>query len=120
LPPDLPKDLEFDLNSYSWITFGMLDFDLRHRAGYLSKLRFFKCELLNALTDDDEEAASNKDRNDHEDEGFDDGGAAWDPEHQPPDLTKDEAIQLTIDQSELGQLTKWNNLGFQFRKSGCR
>jgi hypothetical protein len=88
LPPDLPKDPAFDLNSYSWIMFGTWEFESRRRSGYLGDVRFFKRELMNALTDDDkdddevndnEEGAEEAD--DHEDDGFDDGDIAWDPEY---------------------------------------
>jgi hypothetical protein len=41
----------------------------------------------------------------------------WDPEHQLPYLTEDEAIQLAIDQSDLDQLAERNGIGFQLRES---
>jgi hypothetical protein len=54
---------------------------------------------VNILKDDDED-----DDDVDGDKFFDDGGAAWDPEHQPPDLNEDEAIQFVIAQCELKQL----------------
>jgi hypothetical protein len=64
--------------------------------GYLGDVGFFKCELLNALTDeeeeDDDEHVNDKEADNNEEDGFDDDGTSWDPEHQPPDLTKDGAF----------------------------
>jgi hypothetical protein len=59
------------------------------RAVYLGDIGFFKRELVNTLTedneddngDDDEDVVDNEEADDHEDEGFDDGGATWDLEH---------------------------------------
>jgi hypothetical protein len=90
--------------------------------GYHGDVGFFKCELLNALTDneeeeDDDEQVDDKETDNHEEDGFDDGGATWDPEHQLPDLNEDEAIQLTRDQSELDELAQWDVVAFQICES---
>jgi hypothetical protein len=86
----------FDLNSYNSITQGTWEFDPRRRAGYLGDVRYFKRELLSGLTYDDKEVNNDEDNNVEADdeeaddeeaadnnEGFNDGGAAWDLEHQP-------------------------------------
>jgi hypothetical protein len=103
---DLREDPVFEINSYNWITFGTCEFVPRRRAGYLYDAGFFKREVLSSPTDDDKDnnkEASVEEADDHDDEGFDDSGTAWDPEHQPPDLNQDKAIQLAIDRNELDQ-----------------
>jgi hypothetical protein len=101
--------------------------------GYLGDVWFFKWELLSCLTDDDdnddgdeeeddddEEGKDDEEEggdNDHGDENFNNGGVARDPEYQPTDLNEDEAIQLAIAQSELGQLGQWDGLVVQLRES---
>jgi hypothetical protein len=38
-------------------------------------------------------------------------------EIQPPDLAEEEAFKLVVAQSDLGDLGRWNGLGFQLRES---
>jgi hypothetical protein len=71
--------------------------------GYLQDVEFNR-ELMTGLTNNDENETDEGEvedfvegeDNDHGDEHFDNDVATWDPEHQPPDLNEDEAIELAI------------------------
>jgi hypothetical protein len=89
------------------------ELDLRRRAGHLDDVKFFIRELATGLTDDEEDVNDSDDKdNDGDNEGeaddfiehFDNGDAAWDLEHQPPNLNEDETFKLIIVQSKFDQL----------------
>jgi hypothetical protein len=88
LQSDISEDLAFDLNSYSWITIRTWEFDPRCRARYLVDVEFFKRELLNALTDDDEDC----------DEDFDNDEEAMTTKTRASTTTTLCGIQSTIRQ----------------------
>jgi hypothetical protein len=47
----------------------------------------------------------------------DDGGPAWDLETQPPDISEEEAIAITMANSELDQLAMRDGLDVQLHES---
>jgi hypothetical protein len=52
-----------------------------------------------------------------EDSDHDDGGPAWDPETQPPDIREDEVIAIAVANSELDQLAMLDGLTIQLVES---
>jgi hypothetical protein len=50
----------------------------------------------------------------------DDGGLAWDPETQPPDISEEKTIAMALANSEqdgLNELAFWDGLAIQLRES---
>jgi hypothetical protein len=121
------------LNSYNQISFGTREFHPFHRPGYLGDVDFFnrkftvdeyedEGEYEYDNDDEDADAAAEVEDADEAEDDFDmhfvqggdndhdDGGPAWDPETQPPDISEKEAIALAMANSELDQLSMWDNL----------
>jgi hypothetical protein len=134
LPSYLREDQAYALNSYNWISFGTWEFDVRRRAGYLGDVDYFEREITaeeeeNDQEDADEDEDEDKDADEDEDEDedvnmahydHDDGGPAWDPETQPPDISEEEAIAMALansEQDELNELALWDGLAIQLRES---
>jgi hypothetical protein len=86
-------------------------------------VNFFNRKLEVGMTNDKEDKYEG--HNDDEDGSQGDAlsvkGAAPDetvnPEIQPPDLMEDEAFELTVAQSKLEELGRWNNLTIHLREA---
>ena len=126
LPPDLREDPAYALNSYNWISFGAWEFDARRRAAYLADVDYFEREIAAEEEENDHEDADEDGDKDEDGDvtmpqyDHDDGGPAWDPENQPPDISEEEAIAMALansEQDELNELALWDGLAIQLRES---
>jgi hypothetical protein len=122
LPPDLREDPTYTLNSYNWISFGTWEFDAHRRTGYLGDVEYFDHEIAAEEEENDQEDAD-EDEDEHvecADYDHDDGGPAWDPETQPPDINEEEAIVMALANSELDELSSLCGTGSQSSSTSPR
>jgi hypothetical protein len=129
VPSDLvgrsPRRPAYALNSYNWISFGTWEFDACRRAGYVGDLDYFDREIAAEEEENDDEDAD-EDEDQYEDDYaaeartdnyHDDGGPAWDPETQPPNISEEEAIAMALANNKLNELAMWDGLAIQLRES---
>jgi hypothetical protein len=71
--------------------------------------------------DEDEDAGEDEDEEaERADNDHDDDGPVWDPETQPPNISKEEALAMALANSELDKLNEiamWDGLAIQLRES---
>jgi hypothetical protein len=89
--------------------------------GYLADVDYFEREIA-AEEEENDQKDADEDGDEDEDVTMaqydhDDGGPAWDPETQPPDITEDEAIAMALANSELNELAMWDGLTIQIREA---